>query len=70
MWHEYKTRKTFSNDTKVDDYMTLRLWPLFLKIAKLMSKLICGKTYNIGYTFWGIRERNSIFGTHTELKKN
>ena len=67
MWHVYSTRKTFSNDTKVNDHMTLRLWPLFLKIAKFMSKLICGKTYNIGYTFWSIRERNSIFGTHTEL---
>ena len=38
MWHVYSTRKIFSNDTKVNDHMTLRLWPLLLKIAKFMSR--------------------------------
>ena len=73
MRHVYSTRKTFSNDTKVNDHMTLRVWPLFLKIVQFMSKTPLqhsGKTYNIGYTFWNIKERNPIFCTHTELKKS
>ena len=52
---------------------TLRVWPLFLKIAQFMSKTPLwhsGKTYNIGYTFWNIKERNPIFCTHIELKKS
>ena len=50
MWHAPSTHETFSNDIKVN---VIWHWNVtfILKIAQLMSKIICDKTKDIGYIY-------------------